>query len=754
MEKLSQASNRFFGLLKEKGIGQIAESDLLCFERSLQEFLRSGTKEEAFVVYFCFSEIFRLFGNGYDNAQKLLETLSDHEYHTGELLAKHRDHYSHSAYVFALGLAVYAGDEAYRRNFDRFYGYSDGEGTLRFLQYWGLTSLFHDIGYPFQLVHEQMKAYSQELWGNSVSNPYVSFGNLSAFLALDTDTAAALQKALGAPRAFSDLNELFAYTLHVREGYDFSALCGLLKERVVRQPKFMDHGYFSAVILARKSLENAQFTVGAEWLDVLGAILLHNNLNKYDIAGAHRIAPQEQPLAYLLILCDELQAWDRLAYGKVSKRDPIAWDISVSIGNNKIGATYYFDSATVEEYTESGVRKRGNKSFCAIRDGGFAADIRKFIDSDLSLEVSAEEREKTKRAQMYASDNRFINLCDFAKAIHASYDEHCREKKIEHIDAEFGSLPLEFKVSNIRQAISYAGKLELINCFYSGKELDYPVVEDFNAIGGERGGADNVGFLSREEHVRWVREKLSLGWKYGTDYATTAERNARRIHRDIVPYEQLSADEQSKDELMIRNIIPLLRRFDSNIRIYSYRSGRKPDLEIGGFGHRSLSGDIARLKEQIKAVMRSYMAEYRVVVRTCFAAGADQLIAECADELGITTKAVLPMEYEDFIGDVRRDAAERGARFAEEDELRMRHLLAQTSVCKVVSDPQFVYAAASRYIVDRCAKAIVLWDGKEVPLFDDQDNPIHRGGTYHTICLLKERGLRMGEDIHCIDCRR
>ena len=46
-------------------------------------------------------------------------------------------------------------------------------------------------------------------------------------------------------------------------------------------------------------------------------------------------------------------------------------------------------------------------------------------------------------------------------------------------------------------------------------------------------------------------------------------------------------------------------------------------------------------------------SNYRVIVRTCFAYGADQLIAECANELGIATKAAIPDEYEKYIENVR-----------------------------------------------------------------------------------------------------
>ena len=301
---------------------------MTCFRKATEAFLKSGKKADAFVVYFCFSEIFKLFGSGYENTQKLLETLSDHEYHSGELLSKHRDHYSHSVYVFALGLAMYAHDGKLRSAFDNFYKVTGGEAAEKFLRLWGTVSLFHDVGYPFQLAHEQLKVYAGELWEGG-EKPYVSFGNMDGFLKLDDATGKRIRESLKADRTFSSVNELLSYGLQKREGYDFDYVCGKLKTRVERQPKFMDHGYFSAVILAKSLFENDGLVLDAERLDVLTAILLHNSLNKYEIENAHPIELNEHPLAYLLILCDELQNWDRLAYGKASKCDPIAWDVEI-----------------------------------------------------------------------------------------------------------------------------------------------------------------------------------------------------------------------------------------------------------------------------------------------------------------------------------------------------------------------------------------------------------------------------------------
>ena len=96
MKTLNELSNDFFAkITNQTQLFPIPKNDLMCFRKSLEQFLSSGSKEDAFVVYYCFSEIFKLFGKGYDNTQKLLELLYDHEHHSGELLSKHRDHYSH-----------------------------------------------------------------------------------------------------------------------------------------------------------------------------------------------------------------------------------------------------------------------------------------------------------------------------------------------------------------------------------------------------------------------------------------------------------------------------------------------------------------------------------------------------------------------------------------------------------------------------------------------------------------------------------
>ncbi len=763
MKTLSEWSSRFFDLLDMKDYRkpETAESDKPCFRNAMKQFLSSGKKEDAFSVYFCFSEIFQLFGRGYDNTKNLLEMLSDHEYHSGELLSKHRDHYSHSVYVFALGLAMYAGDPAFRRNYLAFYGLEEsGSAAFNFLKFWGMVALFHDIGYPFQLAHEQIKTYAEEVWVGKTKDkeerkrrfaqtPYVSYGNLDAFLALDEPTRARLAEIFPDAAPFSSQHDLLAYGLKVREGYDPEAVCACLTERVIHQPMFMDHGYFSAVILARRLFAEPGFEFDMQTLDVLTAILLHNNFNKYDVPGKHPIRFDEHPLAYLIILCDELQCWDRLAYGKISKRDPIAWDFSIDVAENELFVQYTYDSyvvRTCDDDMEPEVCL--NKNYLEMKKGIFLDKINSYVVTPLRITVQMQEKKKQKRTNLFASDDNFISLCDLAKAIHASYNEHCRSLSGSFISEDFGNLDLEFKLSNIEQAKSYGYKLELINCFFSRKDLDYPVVEDFNRVEAEY--TNNLGFLCREEHVRWVKEKLAMGWNYGTDYTTREERNRKKIHKDIVPYELLSENERSKDELMVTNILDLLKKFDSNIKIYNFRTGRKPNLEIAGTGHRFFNDDPESLKVRVKKILEEYSKTHHVIVRTCFAYGADQLIAECAAELGLTLKAALPMPVEAYIENVRQDAIAHGHPFTEKEELRMRHLLAQTVVCRVVEDPKFTYAEANQYIVSKSDKLIALWDGKETPLEDYGGMPINRGGTYDCIKMAEARN----KEVIVVECYR
>jgi hypothetical protein len=78
--------------------------------------------------------------------------------------------------------------------------------------------------------------------------------------------------------------------------------------------------------------------------------------------------------------------------------------------------------------------------------------------------------------------------------------------------------------------------------------------------------SEEVETLAEMEHERWMHEKITNGWSYGS------ERNdEKRIHPSIVPYEQLSESEKEKDRDTVRNIPRILSLIDFQIYRTSVR---------------------------------------------------------------------------------------------------------------------------------------------------------------------------------------
>ena len=89
-------------------------------------------------------------------------------------------------------------------------------------------------------------------------------------------------------------------------------------------------------------------------VDALSAIMLHNSLYKFAIAFYKDKNPEKRkpplrmelhPLAWLLMLCDELQCWDRTAYGRNSRRELHPLAASFDFTGQAIKAVYFYDIA-------------------------------------------------------------------------------------------------------------------------------------------------------------------------------------------------------------------------------------------------------------------------------------------------------------------------------------------------------------------------------------------------------------------------
>ncbi len=140
------------------------------------------------------------------------------------------------------------------------------------------------------------------------------------------------------------------------------------------------------------------------------------------------------------------------------------------------------------------------------------------------------------------------------------------------------------------------------------------------------------------------------------------------------------------------------------------KNGKIPVI-IGVTGHRDLrEQDIAKLKESVRGELESLRKgcpHSQIIVMTSLAAGADQLCAETALEMGLEIITVLPMET----GEYEKD-------FNGEDAEKLHALIEKSS--KVFVAPRsesfrdgrdYLYRQAGIYVAEHCHVLMALWDG-------------------------------------------
>lgn len=568
--------------------------DRLCLERAIHRFMQSGVAQDAFDVYFCYLEMF--LGN-YGKSKKMIEMLAEFESNASALLMKHRDHYSHSVYVFILGLAIYNRNEIIRKAYQEYYRIADEkEAAHHYMKYWGLAALFHDIGYPFELPFEQVKSY----YGNSIKGvPFVAYRGVQNYISLNEEEMVYYEKLLGKSLGEKTINAVLAVNIadKLENVYGCSAetICSEMLAPKPEKPDafggFMDHAYFSGVLLF-KELEKM---MGMEemtetYLDALTAIVLHNSMYKFSVTNIRdekRNIPFDinlHPLAYILMLCDELQCWDRTSYGQNSRRELHAMWCDLEFIGNDIKATYYYDSKLEykKDVAKGSYRKMTGEPISFVKD--IEAIIRVNKEDSIGFCLETKFVPNNRRTHTYLSSSSFIHLYNFAVALNGRYQQAVsanlqeREGIGESMEESFENLSLEYKLSNIMQAKAFAGYLDAIGCFYTDKPVDYELLEEFTDA--------DMDIIGPMEHKRWLDEKLSMGWTYGTAYkdeklckeicgadgdVRAISRNLReqtRMHELMVEsYEELSKDEQDKDTEPMNCMLRLIDEYDG-LRIY------------------------------------------------------------------------------------------------------------------------------------------------------------------------------------------
>ena len=336
MDNLQKYTNRFFDQLEVFEDLSRGHSYKAFLRQSINEFLESETKQSALAVYDAFFGSYRITLGGADNRFiDLLDVLRCYEENAATLIDRQRDHYTHSVNVFILGLCIYIENANFRTAFDaanlnktnyqNFYDTKHEEFFYR----WGIASLFHDVGYPIEIIGKQLKKFLEfvsDVGGGETLKHRLEFENfeelnrIAEVIPREKFTRAYYNKYASS----SNLDllkpiDLLAHKLRISLGVDLGAVKAALDGFVDTMSKFgfIDHGFYSAIIVLKWYgflIQSCQYKPEYFFypvLDSASAILPHNHYKNVIMKSPFEkgyLTPREHPIAFLLILCYDAHA--------------------------------------------------------------------------------------------------------------------------------------------------------------------------------------------------------------------------------------------------------------------------------------------------------------------------------------------------------------------------------------------------------------------------------------------------------------
>ncbi len=529
--------------------------------QAVRSFLENENPDTAFAVYRAFFDCYRLTLPGRDEPfTDLLDMLRSYEETAASLIDKQRDHFIHSVNVFIAGLSIWAANERFRRTFsdvipEKEYTESFPTKEEEFFFRWGIAAFFHDTGYPVEIVGNQINRFIRMISdadGDEVrvraQIRYENFDELNRIREILPDGAFSrdFRTAYGDAAKLDPLAPLDLLAHRIHRAFDTgldrtkAALDGFADNMAASG--FIDHGYYSALIVLKWygcAIQRAGITPQRFFwpvLDSAGAILLHNyyrtNLQKppFDLGP---MSARSNPLAYLLILCDELQEWNREARGIVTRRAAKADTVHLTIRDDYMSATYVTRHGRLAD------------NFCSKKKNLLhqVLSLEDIFPVGFDVDATALDDIAPLKPRLEAAAPRPLlrHIELLAIAIHARYNEKRLEEHPEQPLAypDFSALPDDLKYSNLRQAQSIVERLESAG-YVLGPKGQPSAVKEFPPRVLER--------MAELEHEAWVKERVASGWMPGE------KDTVRKTTPYLVPYDELSEEIKDYDRDAIRHI--------------------------------------------------------------------------------------------------------------------------------------------------------------------------------------------------------
>lgn len=563
--KISEYIESFFSELTIS-YGEDGMSKREYLAQSILAFLNDETKETAFDVYKVFFGTYRIVLKGSKNPfVDLLDMLCVYEERAATLIEKQRDHFIHSVNVFILGLAIYARNSRYRDAFtttvmdEARYPENFSTAKEEFLFRWGIAALFHDVGYPVEIIGKQIGTFLKFATDADHDD---KLGSVKAHLEFENfrrlNSVAEVIPKKEFIRSFYEQNANSVY-IDLLQPIDLLAqkisdALGIpilgIKQKLdlylseMATSGFIDHGYYSAIIVLKWYGYLIQ-TTGENPLrfyhsivDSACAILLHNYYNM-TLIKEFKLAPlnaEQYPIAYLLMFCDEMQDWNRAALGTKEKYRTQISSANIAIEDEHFAISYY----TLRGIIPCKFVDDKNRLFERI------LNIRGVFSKGLEIDCITLE-DIFVEAQQDASIPRPLleNMELLARAIHEDYIATQKRRNAQtYVAEDFDQLEPSTRYSNLRQAMNIDRKLRIL-----GYAM-VPFTEQGDAMDSlDREAVERYAIL---EHEDWMHGKERFGWTYAP-----VRNDLFKQHDCLVPWSELPDNQKQKDIDTAKNIIKL-----------------------------------------------------------------------------------------------------------------------------------------------------------------------------------------------------
>ena len=304
-------------------------------------------------IYSAYLTTYRMSG-----LNELITQMHKYEVLSSQLIAKHRDHFEHAINVFLLGISVYQSNSSLRQAINDMLGYADKYPAIEeeFLFRWGMSALFHDVGYPLEIAYETIKEFATKLINpclilkddaiQSSNNriftqepiAVLNFPNLNDIIHinfLNPKEEFAVSYYDKYPELKDNLpdNSLLAIAKIISE-MGFASpdnIFNKIKESITKglENGLVDHGIYSSIVFLKwtnKAYSEANWNPAYYYYPIVNsaaAIFLHNTYEYLFRTPPYSLPPlnvNSNPLAFLLILCDRTQETNRKSYGYKDRR--------------------------------------------------------------------------------------------------------------------------------------------------------------------------------------------------------------------------------------------------------------------------------------------------------------------------------------------------------------------------------------------------------------------------------------------------